>query len=427
MAKGFNRAALVALLVALPVAIGSGAAAASSPRMVRVGAAPRVPAGARSLGAVSSSAPLSGTVVLKPRDNAALVQFINAVSNPSSRLFHQYLPAGAFAGRFGPTAATIDGVRSQLAADGLRVTGVSSDGLLVDFSGSTAQIETAFQTGVERYRLADGSTGQTMTSAATLPSAVAGSVEGIVGLNDLARATPAAIVRAPASDRGRIRRPATATFSHPSGAPTPCPAATADAQQFGGLTDDQIATPTAPSACTTTAISAQGQHIALYELEPFVRSDIRTFDTCYFGASASSGDAQPPARDPGRRRPAGRPRRRRGHPRRRGRLGDGPGRQHRRLRGPEPGRQRCDLRPRRRVRRDHRRRPRPGRQHELGPVRAGHPAGQPGLQQAENLLFEQAVAQGQSVFAAAGDNGSDDCNTFETHPGRVGAEPGVRR
>ena len=124
MAKGFNRAALVALLVALPVAIGSGAAAASSPRMVPVGAAPRVPAGARSLGAVSSSAPLSGTVVLKPRDNAALVQFINAVSNPSSRLFHQYLPAGAFAGRFGPTAATIDGVRSQLAADGLRVTGV---------------------------------------------------------------------------------------------------------------------------------------------------------------------------------------------------------------------------------------------------------------------------------------------------------------
>ena len=59
-------------------------------------------------------------------------------------------------------------------------------------------------------------------------------------------------------------------------------------------------------------------------------------------------------------------------------------------------------------------------------MRAGHPVGQPGLQQAENLLFEQAVAQGQSVFAAAGDNGSDDCNTFET-PRRVGAEPGVGR
>ena len=35
--------------------------------------------------------------------------------------------------------------------------------------------------------------------------------------------------------------------------------------------------------------------------------------------------------------------------------------------------------------------------------------GQPGLQEAENLLFQQAAAQGQTVLAAAGDNGSDDC------------------
>ena len=50
-------------------------------------------------------------------------------------------------------------------------------------------------------------------------------------------------------------------------------------------------------------------------------------------------------------------------------------------------------------------------------------AGQPGLQAAENLLFEQAAAQGQSVFAAAGDNGSDDCNTFETSTPAAGQNP----
>ena len=50
-------------------------------------------------------------------------------------------------------------------------------------------------------------------------------------------------------------------------------------------------------------------------------------------------------------------------------------------------------------------------------------AGQPGLQQAENLLFEQAAAQGQSVFGAAGDNGSDDCNTFETPTVASGQNP----
>ena len=36
--------------------------------------------------------------------------------------------------------------------------------------------------------------------------------------------------------------------------------------------------------------------------------------------------------------------------------------------------------------------------------------GEPGVLEAENLLFQQAAAQGQSVFAAAGDDGSNDCN-----------------
>ena len=40
--------------------------------------------------------------------------------------------------------------------------------------------------------------------------------------------------------------------------------------------------------------------------------------------------------------------------------------------------------------------------------------GSPGVQQAENVIFEQAAAQGQTVFSAAGDEGSDDCNAFGT-------------
>ena len=38
----------------------------------------------------------------------------------------------------------------------------------------------------------------------------------------------------------------------------------------------------------------------------------------------------------------------------------------------------------------------------------------PGSQQAENLVFQQAAAQGQTVFSAAGDEGSNDCNAFRT-------------
>src|SRR5207344_1338065 len=38
--------------------------------------------------------------------------------------------------------------------------------------------------------------------------------------------------------------------------------------------------------------------------------------------------------------------------------------------------------------------------------------GEPGVLEAENLLFQQAAAQGQSIFAASGDEGSNSCNAF---------------
>jgi hypothetical protein len=209
--------------------------------MERIEAAPRVPAGARSAGAVSASAVVSGTVVLKPRDNPVLVRFIAAVTDKNSPLFHRYLPPGAFAGRFGPTRSAISAVRAQLRADGLRVRGVSSDGLLVRFRGTARQVEGAFHTGLKNYRLRGGSVRHAATSSMTLPSTIFGSVAAVVGLDDLVQARPVGILRAPASDSGKIRSPRTVSFSHPAGSPKACAGATAAARKFGGLTDDQIA------------------------------------------------------------------------------------------------------------------------------------------------------------------------------------------
>ena len=42
--------------------------------------------------------------------------------------------------------------------------------------------------------------------------------------------------------------------------------------------------------------------------------------------------------------------------------------------------------------------------------------GQPGVQALENVIFEEAAAQGQSTFAAAGDDGSDDCAGLGSTP-----------
>jgi pro-kumamolisin-like protein/IPT/TIG domain-containing protein len=422
-------ASLTGLLVAgvasaLPASAAIAAKpAAGPPRLERIQARPVVPAGARATGAVAVSALVSGEVVLKPRDNAALTRFIAQVSDPGSAQFQHYLPAGAFASRFGPAKAQIDAVRSRLAADGLRIGALSRDGLILHFTGTARAVESAFRTGLESYRLADGAKAQATTSAIRLPSAIASAVTAVLGLNTLLRIAPIGVLHPPASAKGKIKAPGKPSFAHPKGAPDACPQATAAATEFGGLTDDQIAHSYGAFGLYRDGDFGAGQHIALYELEPFARSDLKTFDTCYFGSSAAAkmlSRVKVIKVDGGQ--PAG--------------PGSGeanldvedisaiaPGASLDVYEGASPGSDGVIYDPvdpyAAMINTDH---------DQIistswGLCEQAVQQGQPGLQQAENALFEQAAAQGQSIFSASGDNGSDDCNTNETTTPVAGQNP----
>jgi hypothetical protein len=412
--------ALCAAAVAASAVIAASATA--GPGLVAVQAAPAIPAGARAAGAVPGTIAFHGTVVIKPRDNAALQRFIAVVSDPRSPMFRHYLPAGRFGSHFGPLPATIAAVRRQLQDDGLRVSAVSSDGMLLRFTGTASTIERAFHTGLERYRLADGSVGSAATSAVVVPARIARSVTAVLGLNDLVRLQPAGMpdrrataILHPQAKATRPRAGKT-TFPHPAGSPKPCPAATAAASSFGGLTDDQIANSYGAFGLYGQADFGSGQHIALYELEPFLRSDIKTFDTCYFGAAQAATMLRRLhviAVDGGQ--PTG--------------TGSGealldvedleaiaPGASIDVYEAPSYGTDGTEYDPvdnyaaivdadRDQV-----------VSTSWGLCEQQIQAGQPGLQEAENQLFEQAAAQGQTVFAAAGDDGSDDCDGFSSTP-----------
>ncbi len=403
MVLGF---ATVCASVVLLVAVGGAAGSAST---TSVTGAPRVPLGARSIGRVAGSTRQTATVVLRPRDDGSLQQFIANVSNPASRLFHQYLAPGQYRSRFGPTQATIHAVTSQLRAEGLRVISVSSDGLFVRVGASTSGIDRAFGTKLERYRLADGSIGQATTSAARLPSSIAGKVTAVIGLNSLVRDQPAQVIFHPKS-QGSHPAAKAPSFPHPAGSPHACAAATARAQANGGLTDDQIAHAYGAFGVYGAGDLGAGQRIAVYELEPFLRSDAQAFDTCYFGAKAA---AQMAKRLNVFKVDGGQP--------------TGPGTGESALDVDDisamaPG---ADI--------DVYEGQSPGAGGvEYDPIDPYVPmvdkdidkvistswglceqsvqAGQPGLQAAENVLFEQAAAQGQSTFSAEGDTGDDDCN-----------------
>ena len=398
--------ALAAVFVLASAAAGS--AALGSPSLVRVAPTPRLPQGTKAIGSVATSTPISGAVVLKPRDNAALQRFVATVSDKSSPQFGHYLPAGQFAGRFGPTQATIDAVRSQLQSDGLHVAGVSGDGLLVRFSGSAAKVQSAFHTGFARYRMANGTEGRQITSAVSLPSSIAPAVAGVVGLQTLVRPHSQAI-RGTAAARGQFpKAKAAAAFPHPTGSPTPCSPAKSAALVNGGLTDDQIANAYGTFGLYGAGDFGAGQRVAVFELEPFLKSDLQTFDTCYFGATragemiknvnvvpvdggqptgAGSGEAILDVEDISALAPqAGLD------------VYEAP---NTNFGGIDAYAGIINADQDRVI------------STSWGFCEQAEANNEPGGTQAENFLFEQAAAQGQTIFSAAGDEGSDDCNAFE--------------
>jgi hypothetical protein len=400
-------ASLLALACFAISAAGAGAVAPTGTKVVAP--KPLVPHGAKQLGPVSPAAAVSGAVVLQPRDAAGLTRFIAQVTDKHSPLFHHYLTPDSFAARFGPTPSTIAAVKSQLEASGLTVTNVARDGLIVDFQAPASRVETTFHTGLQRYRLANGSIGQARTAPVRVPATIAKYVTSVVGLDTTVRLRSSGVIRTPKSARGTHMAARTTTFSHPAGSPTPCPDATTAAENFGGLTDDQIANAYGAFGLYGSGDTGAGQHIAVYELEPFATSDLQTFDTCYFGATQAAamlGRVTVKPVDGGQ------------------------------TVGPGSGEAILDIQDVSAFA--------PGANIDVyeapnntfgsldeyakivndnvdkivttswGLCEQAVQQGSPGVQQAENLIFQQAAAQGQTVFSATGDEGSNDCNAFQT-------------
>jgi subtilase family serine protease len=149
------------------------------------------------VGAVAKSARVDFELVLKIRDAAAAQSLVRAVSSPGSASYRHYITAAKWEARFSPTAGQVSSARQWLASEGFKVGAVSKDRITISASGTAAQVENAFGTGLESYRL-DGRTVRLATSELSVPASVAGSVAGAMGINQNV-ATPADITQSAAS------------------------------------------------------------------------------------------------------------------------------------------------------------------------------------------------------------------------------------
>lgn len=89
-------------------------------------------------------------VSLQPRDVAGLQKFADAVSNPRSALYRQFLTPEEVGNRFGPSQADVDATVSYLKSQGIQVSEVAKNRMVIVADGTARSVSTAFQTSLGR-------------------------------------------------------------------------------------------------------------------------------------------------------------------------------------------------------------------------------------------------------------------------------------
>ncbi len=137
-------------------------------------------------GRVDADLPMDRAVLTlksSPEQQADLERFLAEQQDPSSPHYHEWLTPQQFGERFGASAEDIGVIVNWLESHGLHVTGATYGSREIEFSGTAQQIEEAFRTEMHQYAL-NGETHVANATDISIPQALARVVDGVVSLHN---------------------------------------------------------------------------------------------------------------------------------------------------------------------------------------------------------------------------------------------------
>jgi subtilase family serine protease len=257
--------ALSATLVGLALPAAALPANASEPRVLVAGLAPTPTRDVVVNRAITTSFDLA----LTQTHRSALTSFIASLSNTASPEYHRFLTPAQYAARFGASSATVNAVERYFSSYGFRIGALSAGRDMLHVTGTTRDIARAFDAPVETVRLSTGALDAHFTTDASLPSSLAHDVTAVAGLDS---------VLPESTSLEQTHANAVAT-------PTACPAAGSSTgttpNSVGGYTVQQQAALYGFSGAWAAGDTGAGQTVGIYELATFDASDVQTFFNCY--------------------------------------------------------------------------------------------------------------------------------------------------
>jgi kumamolisin len=237
-----------------------------------------------------SSSKMQIEVAVAPRDEAGLNTMLAALYDKNSPSYHHWLTSGQFDARYGPTPAARAAVAKFLSGSGLSVV-PSGSPYLVRATGSSAQIQRTFHTQLNTFKDPKGTKYFANSTPVYMPSSLAGTSLGVIGLTNTVRNAVHAN-----HFRNTLRRPAKASST--SGCETGYPTK----QQLFAFYDNGTNFPSGYGAgpgCSGLTPSQEnslygapnlgargkgkGVDIAVFELSAYLHSDIATYTHQFYG------------------------------------------------------------------------------------------------------------------------------------------------
>ena len=223
------------------------------------------PRGATLAGAVPKSQSIGLEIVLAPSHEDQLTALVRSLYDVSSSQYHHWMPAAEFAKEFYPAPATISLVEGWLSSVGLR--GSYQSGFAIRVSQQAGAIESGLGVSINDYRLAGGQEFHLSNQAPLLSSAIAGNVVSVLGLDDAPRlvshltrdrSVPSPSVLPPVEDHASC-----------IGVPT------------GVTTPDRVGAAYGIGGLISGGQTGAGEQVAVYELATHVASDVATYEQCF--------------------------------------------------------------------------------------------------------------------------------------------------
>src|SRR6266705_3392989 len=200
---------------------------------------------------------LNLSIGMRLRNSSDLDSLLSGIYDPNSSQYHHYLTPDQFNQFFAPTSDQVQQVVSYLQSQGMTVTSVAPNNLLIDATATVAQVQQAFSVQIKTYQ-AGNHTFYANTASPSVPASISQLITSIGGLDNSVQYHPL------------YRRMIKHIQNHDAALAAP-----------GGFGPKDVSGAYNATPLQNAGILGDNQSVALFELDGYQQSDVTQYFQTY--------------------------------------------------------------------------------------------------------------------------------------------------